>query len=241
MPEDYTELMENVLCELKMLGAIALKAEFEEEAADYREVEKIKTLARKAGLKLALKLGGCSAYRDMKDAKKLEADIIIAPMIESAYALKKFCAGVKIYGLEKKELYICIETINAMNALDEITHTEEFGGLDGFVFGRTDYTRSANSDDCFEAAELVSKAAATLGKSLVIGGNISSDAIHFLNSISLYDRFETRKVVFDKNIALKYNNAINKALEFEILWLKSIGQPYSQKRISELEKRLSIN
>ena len=63
--------------------AIALKAEFEAEGADYIEVLKLKNFADVVGLNLAVKIGGCEAIRDMQDAKKIGANIIIAPMIES--------------------------------------------------------------------------------------------------------------------------------------------------------------
>lgn len=240
MSENSTDAIQNALYNLKNLGAIAVKAEFEEEAADYDEVETLARFARNADLKLALKLGGCSAYRDMKDAQKLDADMVIAPMIESSYALKKFCAGTKLYGLEKKELYISIETVTALSALDAIAKTAEFDCINGFVFGRTDYTRSRGESDpdCRAAGAKICEIADQCGKIVVIGGKISDASRDFLQNVEYnsFERFETRKIVFDKNIALGNSKSIEKALEFEILWLNELGKT---ERVQELRTRLS--
>jgi hypothetical protein len=60
----------------------------------------------------------------------------------------------------------------------------------------------------------------------------------------LLDKFETRKVVFPIIACLKGEKVILKAVEFELLWLKSKRRYYSrikvedEKRIQMLEERL---
>ena len=243
MFKNYRDDIKRLLQELKQLGAVAVKSEFEEECAAYEEVELIKNLARESGLKLALKIGGCSAYRDMKDAKKLDADIIVAPMVESAYALRKFLNGACKFALNEKELYISIETSAAFSAIDDIVSAHEFSMLDGVVFGRTDFGRSINapenfaeSEQCLSCAASVLKAVSARGKKLVVGGSVSAESLKFFESLNGFHRFETRKIVFDRCALNKIS--IEKALEFEILWLKSQDTDSSKSRIAEIEQRL---
>ena len=52
---------------------------------------------------------------------------------------------------------------------------------------------------------------------------------------------ETRKIIFDKKILEKdFENALKKALDFEILWLesKSFKNPLDIERAKELKKRI---
>jgi hypothetical protein len=80
-----------------------------------------------------------------------------------------------------------------------------------------------------------------------LGGGISKEALPIITKLAkskLLDKFETRKIVFPA-AAYKYGEAaILKALEFELLWLKSKRRYYSrikvedEHRIAMLEERL---
>ena len=71
-------------------NVLAIKAEFEAEGTSFEEAMRLKELTLKAGLDFSLKIGGCEAIKDMLEAKKIDINSLIAPMIESSYALKKF-------------------------------------------------------------------------------------------------------------------------------------------------------
>ncbi|MBM4127439.1 MAG: hypothetical protein FJ247_08855 [Nitrospira sp.] len=73
-----------------------IKAEFEAEGARLEEALRFKEVITKAGLELTIKIGGCEALKDMYDARYIGVTRIVAPMIESPYALNKYLGCAKL-------------------------------------------------------------------------------------------------------------------------------------------------
>jgi hypothetical protein len=125
MAELYLKKHMTLLKSLKQLkeqhGVLGLKTEFEAEGATFREVMAQRIWTLKAGLPLHLKIGGVEAIRDLRDAKDLEVDGIIAPMVESPFALTKFYGAVdRIFSGESPKLYMNLETITGYHGMDAI-------------------------------------------------------------------------------------------------------------------------
>ena len=86
------------------------------------------------------------------------------------------------------------------------------------------------------------------GFKFAMGGNITKNSINFIQKLAsekLIDKFETRKVVFDiDSINHDPEEAIDVALKFELLWMKSKQRFYSkikiedEQRIADLENRI---
>jgi hypothetical protein len=99
-------------------------------------------------LKVALKIGGCEAIRDLIEARQYGVDYVIAPMVETPYALTKFIAAKdKIFPRMSRR--ICPSCSmwkrprpSKLEKLGEVAQ----GGNVGFVFGRVDFAGSLGHD-----------------------------------------------------------------------------------------------
>jgi 4-hydroxy-2-oxoheptanedioate aldolase len=244
-------------------SVIGVKMEFEAEGTRIEEAMRLKEVSMAAGLTLTTKVGGCEAVKDMFDARSLGTHYLVGPMVESAYALKKFIAATKIAFSEElqKEMdfYINLETITAVKNFDEMLATPEAADLDGIVLGRVDLTGSmdkdrdsVNSKEILEICVKMAAKAKAKNKKVVVGGAVSFHSLPFFQAFPAghLDKFETRKVVFGCPGALKTDeSSFLKAVEFELLWLKNkknyYGSIFSEddNRLKMLEQRYrsSIN
>ena len=243
-------------------NAVSVKAEFEAEGTRTDELLRLVEISRKAELKVGLKIGGCEAIRDLMESKQIGVEYIIAPMVETAYALGKFIdAKNKVYREQERadtEFLANMETITGFKNIDKISEVAaKSQGLDGLVFGRVDFAGSLSidrallndnkiTDYCLE----VSKKCKEHNLDLVVGGGISVDAIDALKKINnnFLSRFETRKIIFSSKSLCRSSigQGLLTAVEFELLWLKNKQEYYSMitledaRRIDMLESRWKI-
>jgi len=236
-----------------------IKAEFEAEGTRLEEALRLKEIVTKAGLELTIKIGGCEAIKDMYDARTIGVSTIVAPMIESPYAVKKYLQATKMAFPEEErkniKFLINIETMYGFNYLDEILESNFASDLTGIVMGRTDMTGSLgmgkddiNHDKIFDYANVIAQKTLKYNKEFVIGGGVSAMSLPFFKRLpkGSLNRFETRKVIFNAQKALDDENAdkgILKAVGFELMWIKNKQNFYSSiadednNRIKILESR----
>jgi len=240
-------------------GFNSVKAEFEAEGTRVDELLRLLELARRAGLKVGIKIGGCEAIRDLIECKQYGVDYVIAPMVETPYALEKYAAAVKKVFADESEradigFLFNLETITTHRALAEMVPVAKAHGL-GLVFGRVDFAGSmgkdrdfVDSDDMKAHIVAAATAARDNGLAMVVGGAVSPDSIALLKDVLAVrlDRFETRKVIFAADTALGLPNlaeGLSLAMEFELLWLKNKRDYYAGiaqedvKRIAMMEAR----
>lgn len=237
----------------KECSFLAVKAEFEAEGTRSDELLRLLEIARRAGVKVGIKIGGCEAIRDIIECRQYGVDYMIAPMVETPYALKKFVDGKnKFYPEGERQdvgFLFNVETITGFGHLEELGNVAAAGKV-GMVFGRVDFAGSlghtrdfVNTDDMVSYICKVAEVARKHDLDLVVGGGVSPDSIEPLKRVRAIrlDRFETRKVIFD---AASLDTGVAKAgmelaIEFELLWLKN-KRDYYQAIASEDESRIAM-
>ena len=250
--------MLDILKDLKQNhNVMAIKAEFEAEGSRTEELVKLNEIVFRADMDVYIKIGGCEAVRDLDECRTLGASGIMAPMIETPFAMSKFIGAIKktytAEELKSLKFIINAETITCFNNLDEILSVEGAELVNSVVVGRVDLSGSMglsrkeiNGDEVFEKTRIILEKSIAKGKESGIGGGISIESVPFLNKLGKsLEKFETRKVVFKAPEALKdVNQGILKAMEFETLYLKNKYNTYSRmaqedvERIGMMEKRI---
>jgi hypothetical protein len=228
--------MLDLLVELKEAYHVTgVKAEFEAEGTRIDEAMRLKEISTRAGVGMTIKIGGCEAIKDMFEAASLGTQYLVAPMVETAYALKKYLAAIQIaFTPEQRqdmEFLINVETITACQNFDAMLALPDIDLLAGIVIGRVDLSGSIGLDrDSINGTEILKlslEAAAKAKakqKDVVVGGGVSVHSLPFFRDFPKghLNRFETRKIVFRCPEALSNREeAFLKAVEFEILWLRN--------------------
>ena len=237
---------------------VGIKAEFESEGTRLEEALRLKEVITKAGLDLTIKIGGCEAIKDLYDARAIGVNRIVGPMIESAYALKKFLLATKMAfpadELAEVSFLANVETIQGYKNFAEMLQLPEIDQLDGVVLGRVDMTGSmgltredVNSQVIFDIAQDIFAQAKKHSLECVMGGGVSAETIPFIKRLpeGTMNCYETRKVIFECPGALddKADKGILKAVGFELMWLKNKRDFYGMifkedyKRIEMLQSR----
>ena len=202
-----------LLQELMQTGLVwGVKAEFEAEGTRTHEFAELVSIAKEARAKVAVKIGGPEAVRDLLEVEPLGVDVVIAPMCESGYAVEKFAGAVKkVFGKSQSQpkFLVNFETVNTWKSREEVVKAAAARDeVDGIVFGRVDYSLSSglgreaiNDNQVLEAVRWVAANCHRTRLELVVGGGVSPLALPFLRKVQEdgLTRFETRKVVFHAN------------------------------------------
>ena len=261
MNESERRMTDILSCLRENHHVIGVKAEFEDEGTRLEESLRLKEITAGAGLDLTIKIGGCAALSDMRTARVIGVSCLVAPMIETPYALKKFLTTVRqaFPAEDLKNVALCanIETIDACRAFDEMLAIPGIGELGGIVLGRVDLVGSMvqsrediNSPKILEVARELFTKAKHASLETAVGGGIDAQALSSLRRLpaGLADRYETRKVIFGCPGALEEGaeRAIPKAVEFELLWLRNKRDYHNMiareddERIGMLESRHNV-
>ena len=227
---------------------VSLKGEFEAEGLSRDSVATEALFAAQNGLPYLVKIGGCEAMSDMRFLMAIGVRSIVAPMIESPFAMRKYQAMLPDGAFD--HIGVTIETIDAVGRIDDILDAGV--KLTEVTVGRTDLTASfggsgVDSDETIAMVRAVAQAAAARGLKTTMGGSVNAKTIVLLQQDEelrgLVASVETRKCVmpvarFLEDGALEAAFAIEQALlELQLSYHGAIAKAASN-RVEQLQTRL---
>lgn len=214
---------------------VSLKGEFEAEGLGRDDLAAEALFAARKQLAYLVKIGGCEAKADVNYLVSLGITSIVAPMIETPFAMEKYMEILPADHFD--HVSVTIETISAVNNIEGII--DAGNKLNSVTIGRTDLTASydgggVESTATMDMVRKVARAAKNKGLSVTMGGSISKSTrlLLLLDSElqSLLDFVETRKVVLPIDKFLE-EGALLSALNLETVLL--------ERRINEAERILT--
>lgn len=227
---------------------ISLKGEFEAEGLSRDSVAAEAAWAARHGLPYLVKIGGCEAKSDMRFLMMQGIHSIVAPMIESAFAMRKYQEMLPEGAFT--HVGVTIETTSAVERIEAILDAGV--KLTEVTVGRTDLTASfggagVNCPETIAMVKTVARAARTRGLKTTMGGTINAETIKLLGEDAelrdLIACVETRKCVmpvekFLEPGALDDAFAVETALlDMQIACYGSIGDA-ARARAKVLRERL---
>ncbi len=227
---------------------LSLKGEFEAEGLTREEVAVEALYARRNAVAYLIKIGGCEAKSDVDYLLRLGVDGVVAPMIESPFAMEKYMGILPAQGFAS--VGVTIETSDAVDRVEAIL--EAGTRLTSVTIGRSDLTASFRGDgvDAPATIALVKRVAAAAhrrGLEVTMGGGISAQTRRLLRDdaelAGAIAAVETRKVVIAVDRFLT-DGVLEAAIDVELELLALHGAPLaaaaarSQGRITQLRTRL---
>ena len=220
----------------KEFNVIGIKQSTEDEGALYSDILTMRRITELCGLKLSVKIGGCEAKNDINFCNKIYSDGIVAPMIESKFALQKFIESVA--HLKDIKFYINIESKTAFENLKQILETPSSKLLSGVVIGRSDLTKSfgfgkdyVDSKEMHKVVEEILILCKNYNIDTLMGGNISLKSIDFIKYLfnkNLLNYVESRNIIIKLTDTKTINpNMIKSILVFESDWLQYKASYYN--------------
>lgn len=199
-------------------------------------------------LEILLKIGGAGARNDIVEAARIGAGTIVAPMVESAYALEDFVEAAAERAPASVRLGVNVETAGAVARLDEILSSPAAARLSLVVVGRTDLSRSMrlrqDNPAVLAAAARVVAAARARGLATSIGGGVTPRNARRLVEEIGPDRVNTRLFVLDPARG-DVGAAVAESVEIEVDLLADdaargwCDPAAAQRRIVDLRRRLA--
>lgn len=245
----YEKILSDKISFLKKnCGLKGIKAEFEAEGSSKSDVQRLKKICMINNVGLYVKIGGVEAVGDIHNCIEIGVNGIIAPMVETNFAAKKFLDCIEKFDLDKIfHLSINIESKTGFKNYKSIIKI--LGNkINNITIGRSDLSASffkENIKPDSKAIKEIIKKILQINKNTnlttTVGGGVSKKTFEIYKSDSTYtqiNKIETRKVIMDNKIFFKDHNIIKEALDFEKKYIL-YKQSFFEARFKEEFKRLT--
>ncbi|HEY1142778.1 MAG TPA: aldolase/citrate lyase family protein [Sphingomicrobium sp.] len=192
--------LEALLPSIDFTRFASLKGEFEAEGLTAIELAGEVIWAARHGLDYLVKIGGCEAKSDIDYLQRLGVRSVVAPMIESGFAMSKYMGMLPNGAFD--HVGVTIETVHAVDRIEEILDAGT--KLTAVTIGRSDLTASfggsgTNCPETLEKTLRVATAARARGLEVTMGGSVDTRTRELMREghplSEVIDAVETRKVV----------------------------------------------
>jgi hypothetical protein len=246
------ELIQSMRTLKNEFGASCLKLSTEDAAMSFEQIGFWTQLAEGI-LPVVVKIGGPNARNDIKQLLAMNIDGLIAPMVESVYGLENFLSAVRDFTtpmqMQRLVKQINIETVTAVEKLDDILAAPEAAFLDEITIGCSDLSQSLKKErsDPF-VQRLVKQTVAKIKAKKInvsVGGGIAPDTIDDILREVQPHQFNTRMVTFTVHPGQSYSAAVAETLHFELKMLEHdsnkgfISRDEEKFRARQLKTRLA--
>jgi hypothetical protein len=233
---------------MDLTNILSLKGEFEAEGLSRDSIAAESAFAARKGLDYLVKIGGCEAKSDMLFLLQVGIRSLVAPMIESPFAMSKYQAMLPDGAFD--HVGVTIETIDAVKRIDDILDAGV--KLSEVTVGRTDLTASFNgngvdSPETIAMVKTVARAARQRGLKTTMGGSVSKTTQELLRADAelrdLIACVETRKCVMPVTGFVE-NGALEAAFEVEAQLLDRLVAHHgkiarsAETRVGQIRSRL---
>ncbi len=203
-------------------GCDSLKVATEDAGMSFEEISEVYRLFNDI-LPIAMKIGGPEARNDIHNAVQIGVACIIAPMIESVYALEKFIQTVEeVAGkikYEKLSKQINIETITACDNIENIINSKCIEAIHQVTIGRTDLSRSirenVDSQRMLELTKKIVDISRAKNIEVSVGGNITPENAVKIAEMATPDKINTREIGFTVIKSSNIYSTVTEMLKFE--------------------------
>ncbi len=223
--------MKKLINQLKTLkqnyGVVGIKQSFQDQGVDLKDVITMRRITQLCEIPMYVKIGGCQAKTDIKNCYKLGIQNVIAPMIQSKFALSKYLQTMKNY--QQMNTYFVCQTSTAVSNIGKILLTYA-SKLTGVIVGRSDLTKSFDRQKKQTQSKFIqNKVIDVLSQCkkynllTTMGGNISVSSVQNINQLhrqGLLDNIQTRNVVLSLNNIHNLNSSLKMVLSFQQQWIK---------------------
>lgn len=230
----------------------ALKSGTEIEDMSYEEIAALREISRDEKgtpiVPLVIKIGGPEARNDIRQCLRIGVDVLLAPMVESVYALTNFVETAQQLIYEEgvnAGLAMNLETITAVQNLDLMIESRAFAALQQVTIGRGDLSKSMHlSVDDEEVLVLTAGALRRIRNQKIltsVGGGLTLNNIQIMARRLPSNRFNTRHVAISNTAEFRLNAAdhLLAALEFECTMYRYLATKFSERK-AYYEKRAAV-